>query len=106
MIVLPDPLHFQWDAGNDRKNEEKHAVSMQECEEVFFEEEKLMSHDLKHSHSESRHVLLGRTQSGRLLFIVFTIRNYHFIRVISARDVNKREKLLYEKATEHTKIQK
>lgn len=89
---------FEWDKGNSNKNLKKHGVADGECEEIFFDPRKRIAKDLKHSTQENRFILLGKTKLGRLLFIVFTIRNDK-IRIISARDVNKKEQHLYEKRT-------
>ena len=70
----------------------------QECEEIFFDQEKKIFKDILHSGREERYILLGQTKENRLLFIVFTIRASK-IRVISARDLNKKEKKLYEEET-------
>ena len=98
MISLPEPVAFQWDGGNERKNLEKHGVSQQEIEEVFFDPRKKLLEDKFHSGSEDRYILLGRTRQERLLLVVFTIR-LRRARAISARDLSKKEKRLYEKAT-------
>ena len=97
MIVLVQPISFAWNSGNKNKNL-KHKVNDQECEEVFFDAKKIISKDVRHSHEEERHLLIGKTKRERLLFIVFTLRGNQ-VRVISARDLNKRERHLYEKAT-------
>lgn len=65
-----------------------------ECEEAFFEANKKIYKDIFHSSDENRYILLGCTFEKRVLFIVFTIRNKK-IRVISARDLNKKENHLY-----------
>jgi len=65
---------FDWDDGNLLKNWEKHNVSVAECEQVFFNRPLLAQHDGQHSVEESRFYLLGRTDSRRRLFVVFTIR--------------------------------
>ena len=87
---------FDWDKGNINKNWEKHKVKDQECEEVFFDIKKKLFKDTVHSVKEKRYILLGQTKLKRLLFIVFAIRK-NKIRIISARDINKKEKYLYEK---------
>lgn len=96
-----DQLHectgFQWDERNADKNWIKHKVSRTECEEVFFNEPLLIASDIKHSDAESRFYALGRTDEGRPLFVVFTLRE-KLIRMISARDMSKREKKEYERA--------
>lgn len=85
---------FEWDAGNAQKNWERHQVRQGECEQVFFNEPLIVSDDLKHSQEEKRWFLLGMSDAGRLLFLVFTIRG-NLIRVISARDMNKKERKIY-----------
>ena len=89
---------FEWDSGNTDKIYRKHTVKPFECEEVFFDENKVILKDNLHSDKEERYVLLGKTKKERLLFLVFTTRQ-HKIRIISARDTNKKERSLYEKAT-------
>ena len=95
MIRVPQPIEFEWDDGNKDKNWIKHRVARTEAEEVFFDANKKLLRDIIHSSSEDRYILLGKTLAGRLLFIVFTIRG-NKIRVISARDMNRKEKPLYE----------
>jgi uncharacterized DUF497 family protein len=88
---------FEWDEGNLLKNWEKHGVTAGECEQVFFNRPLVVSHDEKHSEKEIRLYALGHTDSGRLLFIVFTVRN-NLIRVISARNMSRKERKVYEKS--------
>ncbi len=88
---------FQWDEGNAEKNWVKHKVSRAECEEIFYNEPLLVALDVSHSHIEPRLYALGQTDEGRLLFVVFTIRE-RLIRIISARDVSRRERKGYERA--------
>ncbi len=85
---------FDWDEGNSMKNWIRHQVLMGECEQVFFNEPIIVFEDIKHSQVESRWYLLGKTDSERFLFIVFTIRE-KLIRIISARDMNKKERKIY-----------
>jgi len=88
---------FEWDKGNLLKNWEKHGVSAPECEQVFFNKPLITGSDEKHSQQEVRYYALGQTDTGRLLFVVFTIRE-NLIRVISARDMNKKERKVYSKS--------
>ena len=85
---------FQWDSGNSDKNLDKHKVSNAECEQVFFNQPIIVVDDTKHSEDENRLYLLGRTDQDRFLFVVFTIRK-NLIRIISARDMNKKEREIY-----------
>lgn len=94
-------LEFEWDYGNSEKNRLKHGVERNECEEVFFNEPLIVGADLRHSQREERFFLLGTSDGGRLLFIVFTRRNKK-IRVISARDMSRKELIEYEKLKRNT----
>jgi hypothetical protein len=90
---------FDWDEGNIRKNE-KHGVSMAEAEQVFFNAPLLVLEDSRHSSQEPRFHALGKTDDRRLLHITFTVRHHQEkLRVISARDMHRKERVIYEKAT-------
>ena len=71
-IALKEPISFEWDKGNEEKNWLKHNVSKIEAEDAFYDNKKLILEDIKHSENESRYILMGKTQKGRMLFIVFT----------------------------------
>lgn len=87
---------FDWDAGNSRKSAEKHGVSQAEAEQVFFSEPLLVSADDRHSTAEPRYHVLGRTTDGRYLQVTFTMRaEGRLIRVISARDMHRKERARY-----------
>ena len=87
---------FEWDKGNIHKNWVKHNVTPFECEQGFFNRPIVISEDVEHSNIENRFYALGLTDTGRMLFVVFTIRRNN-IRVISARDMNKKERRLINK---------
>lgn len=96
MEILPEPLSFEWDQGNLDKNFNKHKVRNQEIEEVFVSDPIFLFDDEKHSsQKEKRNMILGKTRESRKLIIIFTVRNDK-IRVISARDMNKKERRRYE----------
>jgi uncharacterized DUF497 family protein len=95
---------FDWDEGDIGKNRSKHRVTDVEAEEVFFNQPLTISLDVDHSQAEMRYYALGQTESGRLLSVVFTVRN-RLIRAISARDMNARERRIYESTQEDTNVQ-
>jgi uncharacterized DUF497 family protein len=98
MVDLGIITGFDWDDGNARKNE-KHGVSTAEAEQVFFNQPLLLLQDGAHSQSEIRFHALGRTDAGRTLHITFTLRQSGaLIRVISARDMHRKERAIYENA--------
>lgn len=86
---------FEWDKGNSLKSWLKHRVSEGEAEQVFLNEPLLLVMDSGHSQVEVRYRALGYTDTGRLLFMVFTVR-HNLVRVISARDMNRKERGDYE----------
>jgi uncharacterized protein len=97
MIALDRVDGFNWDAGNGRKNE-KHGVSQSEAEQVFFDSRLLLVPDLLHSSGEPRFHALGQTIDGRFLHITFTLRMKETrIRVISARDMHRKERTIYDR---------
>ncbi len=98
MIDLSTIVGFEWDAGNARKNE-KHGVSTAEAEQIFFNAPLLLLDDVAHSQAEARFHALGQTDEGRLLHITFTLRRSgELIRVISARDMHRKERSVYDQA--------
>jgi len=88
---------FDWDEGNIHKNEKKHGLKWTMIEEVFFNEPLLIVEDFKHSLDECGCVALGKNNFDDLITVVFTIRDKH-IRVISAKTMSKKERIIYEKA--------
>jgi len=96
MRGLPNPTGFEWDKGNADKNSKKHRVGNKEAEEIFEDKGLKILKDLKHSQKEERFFAYGITKKKRRLHIVFTIRNQR-LRIISARDQNRKERKFYEK---------
>lgn len=92
---------FDWDEGNARKSVNKHRVSQSEAEQAFFNQPLLTLRDDRHSQREPRYHALGITDDNRLLHITFTLRgNGRLIRIISARDMHRKERAFYEQATQ------
>ena len=92
--ILKECSGFQWDEGNTDKNWISHQVTKAECEQIFFNQPLLVGDDEKHSLYEVRYYALGKTDDERKLFIVFTICE-NLIRVISARNMSKKEREVY-----------
>jgi uncharacterized DUF497 family protein len=99
--LLAASTGFKWDEGNAEKIRARHQVTRGECEEVFFNAPLLLAADEEHSLKEPRSYALGKTDAGRQLFLVFTVRGDR-IRVISARDMSRRERKAYQRAQEET----
>jgi len=99
MIDFAAAEGFDWDDGNARKSLDKHSVTQAEAEQVFAGEP-LLAEDFRHSQSEVRYQALGETVEGRRLHVTFTLRHGgKKIRVISARDMNRKERATYEQET-------
>ncbi len=100
MIDFERLTGFQWDDGNARKSADKHGVSQTEAEQVFFSEPLLVVDDARHGRSEPRFHALGVTKAERQLHVTFTFREENTrIRVISARDMHRKERVRYEQET-------
>jgi uncharacterized DUF497 family protein len=94
VLILGEFTGFDWDDGNRGKNWWLHDVSDTECEQVFFNQPLLTMSDEEHADGEARYLTLGRTDQGRRLAVIFTTRQDR-LRVISAREMTKRERKLY-----------
>lgn len=97
MIDLRKVKGFQWDKGNIA-HIAKHNVRPREAEEAFLDKGNVQDEDFGHSTKEERFLIIGKTEKGRLLYQIFTVRGEK-IRVISSRDINRKEVKLYEKET-------
>lgn len=97
---------FDWDEGNVRKNV-RHGVSLGEAEQVFLNRPLATVPDTRHSQDEVRYHALGQTNRGRRLQVSFTLRGGGtLIRVISARDMSRKERMTYDQEAEaYTQIQ-
>jgi uncharacterized protein len=102
MVDLGRIFGFDRDDGNSRKSSEKHEVSQREAEQVFADPRLLTFVDERHSGSETRFHAFGKSDTGRLLQITFTLRERRdemLIRVISARPMSRNERTRYEEET-------
>jgi len=97
MDQLSQCSSFQWDEGNSEKNWITHKVSRGEAEQVFFNRPLVVREGERRSEQDPRYYALGQTDAGRRLFSVFTVRE-NLVRVISARDMSRRERRVYEHA--------
>ena len=91
---FPDVEGFQWDDGNSDKNWVRHKVTQAEAEQVFLNRPLLVARTPREGIEETRYFALGKTDVGKHLTIVFTIRG-QFIRVISARAMSRAERSAY-----------
>ena len=96
-------FEFEWDAGNSKKSTHKHDVGLNEIESVF--EMKLavtVGRQITPAVNEERLCLVGPTETGRMLSVVFTLRDGR-VRPISGRAASRKERTLYEKISKTLK---
>ena len=86
---------FEWNKWNIEKNLIKHNVTSRECEEVFLNRPFLKSIPITEGRREQRAYAFGMTDRNRKITIVFTIKN-NKIRVVSARDMSRKERRIYD----------
>lgn len=89
-------IRFEWDLKKAEGNLRKHNVSFEDAQSVFVDEQALLIDDPDHSGDEDRFVLLGLSQSLRLLVVVHCYRaEGKVIRIISARKADAQERAIY-----------
>lgn len=90
---------FTWDILKSIANFEKHGVPFEEAATVFGDPNGLDGDDAEHSTHEPRRLHIGESVTGRILFVVYTIRRTRdekeTIRIISARQASRREREAY-----------
>jgi uncharacterized DUF497 family protein len=90
-------LNFEWDDGNSLKSIQKHGLDNEMVESIFLDENLLaLGEQYQPQVNEARYGILGKTKSGEILFVCFTMR-WNRIRPISSRHANLKERDLYEK---------
>ena len=87
-----DDLRFEWDERKNRENQRKHAVSFEEAQTVFFDENAVEFYDDEHSEWEDRFLLLGLSFRLRMLLVCHCLRESgSVIRIVSARKATKND---------------
>ena len=88
-------MEFEWNESKATANLSKHGVSFDEAKTVFDDPLYVDFYDPDHSHDEYRYIIFGESQQGRLLLVSYTERG-NVIRLISAREVTRMERKVYE----------
>ncbi len=92
--IFPGITGFNWDEGNSEKAWQRHGVTQVEAEQVFLNRPLVVGDAPKHTDEETRQFVLGQTDQGRPLTVVFTFRR-SLLRVISARPMSRKERKVY-----------
>ncbi len=95
MASIASVAKDETDAGRERLRREPGLRT----EDAQGKSKKGKGEDKPHSEQEARYYVLGTSDAGRLLFIVFAVRGDQ-IRVVSARDMNKKERRKYDEDTQ------
>ena len=88
-------MKFEWDENKAAKNLSKHQVSFDEAKTVFDDPLYIDFYDPDHSEEEDRYLIVGQSTHGRLLIVSYTERG-NSVRLISAREVTRKERRVYE----------
>ena len=88
-------MEFEWDPEKAAGNWRKHDVSFEEAATVFGDPLAMTYLDPDHSEEEDRFLTFGHSQQGRLLVVSHTDREDR-MRIISARQLTRRERKQYE----------
>ncbi|WP_421761410.1 BrnT family toxin [Devosia sp.] len=99
---MAEQARLDWDSGNIEKCR-KHGVTRDEIEAMFASGTAWSFPDVAHSQSEDRFIAVGRSRSGRPLFVIFTLRQADgvpLVRPVSARYMHAKEVKRYEQASE------
>ena len=89
-------MAFEWHSAKAKSNLEKHGVSFEEASSVFDDPLQLHYPDETHSVGEQRYICLGVSDSGRLLMLAYVEHLSETFRIISAREMTRREQRTYE----------
>ena len=95
-------LQFEWDPAKARMNLRKHGVAFKEAATVFKDPLSITTYDPDHSEEEERSIIFGSSAAGRLLMVAHTDRGDR-IRIISARELTRRERRAYEEEIQRRK---
>jgi len=87
---------FEWDKRKAKINIQKHKVDFEEAKTVFYNPLSKIFDDDIHSIKEQREIIIGHSNKGRLLIVIFTERKQNLIRLISARNATAKERKDYE----------
>ena len=91
-------IRFEWDPDKAKLNFEKHGVTFEEAESVFYDEQAIQFYDDEHSEWEDRFLMLGLSVKLNLLLVCHCFREKDsVIRIISARKATKAESKHYRR---------
>ena len=75
-------MTFEWDEVKNQENIEKHHISFEKAQEAFYDKNRIIIKDNKHSKNEDRFFCIGNDGKG-IVTVRFTMRNEN-IRIFGA----------------------
>ena len=90
-------MRFEWDEKKASRNLQKHNISFEEATTVFDDPLSETFPDPDHSHDEDRFIIIGASESGKILVIAHT-DDEKIVRIISAREATYGERRAYEES--------
>ncbi len=89
-------MQFEWDLNKNEINKQKHGISFEEAQTVFYDEYAILFDDPDNSDDEERFLILGLSQRENLCIVSHCYRGAdEIIRIISARKATKTETSYY-----------
>ena len=88
-------MEFEWDPDKDLLNQERHGISFTEASTVFGDPLAQTFLDSRPDFDEYRFLTVGYTTTNRLIIVAHTDRGDR-IRIITARDIEPKERRFYE----------
>lgn len=92
-------MELEWDTHKAARNLNKHGVSFEDAELVFYDAGRIESYDGRENHGEDRWATIGLAYAA-VLYVVYTVRHGETIRIISARKANAHERKQYREAND------
>ena len=88
-------MEFEWDPKKAGANAQHHGVTFQEAATLFEDPLAITFEDPDHSKDENRYITFGLSIQKRLLVVSHTERRDR-TRIISARPMDRKERIIYE----------
>ncbi len=87
-------MEFKWDVNKNQINIEKHSIDFNDAKNIFKDENRKISPDLRKEYGEDRWITIGKL-TDTIIVLIYTIRKDTY-RIISARYAKKKERNYYK----------
>lgn len=86
-------MNFEWDENKNSSNKEKHGIDFNDAKNVFKDENRKITSDIRKNYGENRWKIIGKIY-GTIISVIYTMRN-KAVRIISARKSSRKEREEY-----------